>query len=48
MYSFTMKMPKYRYWVLFFKGKYYDPEFGVLEKLHPKGRITTFLEIYAE
>lgn len=41
----TVQMPNYSHWVLYFKGKYYDPEFGVLGECHPEGRITSFLEI---
>lgn len=29
-----------------YHGKFYDPEFGLLEECHPEGRITSFLEIY--
>lgn len=41
----TVHMPQYTHWVLYYKGKFYDPEFGVLEKCHPEGKITSFLEI---
>lgn len=44
----TVHMPKYSHWVLRFKGKFYDPEFGVLEKCHPDGKITSYLEIYLD
>lgn len=36
----------YTHWVLFYHGKYYDPEFGLLDECHPEGRITSFLAIY--
>jgi hypothetical protein len=36
----------YTQWVLFYHGKYYDPEFELLDKCHPEGRITSFLAIY--
>ncbi len=36
----------YTHWVLFYDGKYYDPEFGLLEGEYPHGKITSFLEIY--
>lgn len=35
----------YTHWVLFYQGKYYDPEFGLLDQCHSKGRITSFLAI---
>lgn len=41
----TVHMPKYTHWVLYYKGKFYDPEFGVLDQCHPEGKITSFLEI---
>ncbi|WMM25472.1 DUF1905 domain-containing protein [Tissierella sp. MB52-C2] len=44
----TVHMPDYSHWVLYFKGKFYDPEFGVLENCHPDGKITSYLEIYRE
>lgn len=44
----TVHMPEYSHWVLYFKGKFYDPEFGVLEECHPDGKITSYLEIYLE
>lgn len=36
----------YTHWVLFYHGKYYDPEFGLLKECHPDGRITSFLAVY--
>lgn len=44
----TVHMPKYSHWVLYYKGKFYDPEFGVLDECHPDGKITSYLEIYPE
>ncbi|MCQ4924545.1 DUF1905 domain-containing protein [Tissierella carlieri] len=44
----TVHMPNYNHWVLHFKGKFYDPEFGVLEECHPDGKITSYLEIYKD
>lgn len=35
----------YTHWVLWFDGKYYDPEFGILAGDYPYGRITSFLSI---
>ena len=42
----TVHMSTYTHWVLYHKGKYYDPEFGVLDQCHPDGNITSFLEIF--
>lgn len=42
----TVHMITYTHWVLHYKGKFYDPEFGVLDDCHPNGKITSFLEIY--
>jgi len=36
----------YTHWAILFDGKYYDPEFGIIEGEYPHGRITSFLEIY--
>lgn len=36
----------YTHWVLYYYGKYYDPEFGLLGNCHPEGRITSFFTIY--
>lgn len=35
----------YTHWVLFFGGKYYDPEFGLIDGDYPHGKITSFLAI---
>ncbi len=36
----------YTHWTLLYDGKYYDPEFGLVEGEYTHGRITSFLEIY--
>lgn len=36
----------YTHWLLFKDGKYYDPEFGLIEGEYPHGKITSFLAIY--
>lgn len=38
----------YTHWVLLYGGTYYDPEFGLIEGDYPHGKITSFLEIYAD
>ena len=37
----------YTHWTLLFDGKYYDPEFGLIEGEYTHGKITSFLGIYA-
>ena len=39
-------LPKYAHWILYYDGKYYDPEFGLMEELYQKARIQSYLEIY--
>ena len=36
----------YTHWTLLFDGKYYDPEFGLIEGEYAHGKITSFLGIY--
>ncbi len=36
----------YTHWALLYDGKYYDPEFGLIEGEYPFGKITSFLGIY--
>lgn len=38
----------YTHWVLLYDNKYYDPEFGLIEGEYIHGKITSFLEIYAD
>lgn len=45
----TVHMDKgYTHWVLLWDGKYFDPEFGLLEGEYPYGRITSFLAVYGK
>ena len=37
----------YTHWTLLFNGRYYDPEFGIIEGEYAMGKITSFLAIYA-
>ncbi len=41
-------LPKYSHWILYYDGKYYDPEFGLMEELYQKARIQSYLEIYVD
>ncbi len=36
----------YTHWTLLYDGKYYDPEFGLIEDGYTYGKITSFLGIY--
>jgi len=38
----------YTHWVLFCDNQYFDPEFGLIAGEYTHGRITSFLEIYAD
>lgn len=41
-------LPKYSHWILYYDGKYYDPEFGLMEELYYKARIQSYLEIFVD
>ena len=41
-------LPKYSHWVLYYYGKYYDPEFGLLDELYSKARIQSYLELFID
>ena len=41
-------LPKYSHWVLYYDGKYYDPEFGLMEEIYQKARIQSYLEIFVD
>ena len=36
----------YTHWTLLYDGKYYDPEFGLIEGEYTYGKVTSFLSIY--
>ncbi|RKI38593.1 hypothetical protein D7V86_16120 [bacterium D16-51] len=36
----------YTHWTLLYNGKYYDPEFGLIDGEYTYGKITSFLAIY--
>ena len=38
----------YTHWTLLYNGKYYDPEFGLIDGEYNHGKITSFLGIYEE
>lgn len=41
-------LPQYGHWILYYDGKYYDPEFGMMEELYHKARIQSYLEIFVD
>ena len=42
----SMELPGYGHWSLYFKGKYYDPEFGVMEMLPDKAKLNHYWEVF--
>lgn len=44
----SVKLPGYGHWSLYYKGKYYDPEFGVLDKLPEQAILRSFFEIVTD
>ena len=42
-----MILPGYSHWGIYFKGVYYDPEFGVLNECPPRAKIIQVWEIYS-
>lgn len=43
----TVHFSEYSHWVLYYKGRYLDPEFGELDE-YDKGKITSFLECFEQ
>ncbi len=41
-------LPKYSHWILYYDGKYYDPEFGLMDELYYKAKIQSYLEIFLD
>lgn len=41
----SVKLPEYGHWSLYYKGKFYDPEFGVLDKLPEQAKLNHFWEV---
>ena len=39
-------LPRYSHWVLYYHGKYYDPEFGLSDELYCKARVQSYLELF--
>ena len=40
-----VQFPTYDHSVLYYRGKFYDPEFGVLDECQPGGAVVEFIEI---
>ena len=40
--------PRYSLWVLYDHGKYYDPEFGLMDELYGKARVQSYLELFTD
>jgi hypothetical protein len=41
----SIMLPGYGHWSLYYKGKYYDPEFGVLDKLPEQAKLRYYWEV---
>jgi len=41
----SVMLPGYGHWSLYYKGKYYDPEFGVLDKLPEQAKLRYYWEV---
>ena len=41
----SLILPGYGHWSLYYKGTFYDPEFGVSDKLPPKAKLDYYWEI---
>jgi RimJ/RimL family protein N-acetyltransferase len=41
----SLKLPGYGHWSLYYKGKYYDPEFGVSNECPPNAQLNHYWEI---
>ncbi|MDF2686701.1 MAG: hypothetical protein K0S55_1883 [Clostridia bacterium] len=41
----SMQLPGYGHWSLYYKGKFYDPEFGVSDKLPEQAKLGSYWEV---
>ena len=41
----SVRLPAYGHWSLYYKGKFYDPEFGVLDKLPEQAKLVSYWEV---
>ncbi len=44
----SMQLPEYGHWSLYYKGKFYDPEFGVLDACPENAEICYYWEVYKD
>ena len=38
----------YSHWILYYHGKYYDPEFGLMDELYSRAKIQSYLELLVD
>jgi hypothetical protein len=43
-----VRFPTYGHSVLYYDGVFYDPEFGVMERYSPEGKITDYMELFVD
>lgn len=41
----SVKLPGYGHWSLYYKGKFYDPEFGLVDKLPEQAKLNHFWKV---
>ena len=41
----SLKLPGYGHWSLYYKGKYFDPEFGILKECPKNSKLCYYWEI---
>ena len=41
-------LPGYSHWILYYHGKYYDPEFGLTDELVAKAKVQSYLELFED
>ena len=41
----SIMLPGYGHWSLYYQGKYYDPEFGLLDKLPEQAKLRYYWEV---
>jgi len=40
--------PNYGHWVVYYNGKFYDTELGLMDECAPNGRIGAYLSVYLD
>lgn len=38
----------YNHWILYYHGKYFDPEFGLMDELYRRAKIQSYLELFVD